>query len=153
MLKTKMKQKFTSSLTCSWGTLLVKWYPFKQKLHIETNARWYSFPNENCISENNTNNQAQNSAVSMATRLALLVFLNCWMTWKNHKPNKINPNCLLYTMVMGVWVMKIQVNPLLQMPGNDVFYFRVMSMLYIRDKKTNTKEKQKKRNQCYETHG
>lgn len=56
-------------------------------------------------------------------------------------------------MVMGVWVMKIQVNPLLQMPGNDVFYFRVMSMLYIRDKKTNTKEKQKKRNQCYETHG
>lgn len=54
MLKTELKQKSTSSLTHSWGILLVK-YNFKQKLHTftETNARWYSVPNENSISENN----------------------------------------------------------------------------------------------------
>lgn len=89
--------------------------------------------------------QAANSAVSIATELALLVVLNCWMTWKNCKTNKINPNCLLYTLVTSVWVMKIQVNPLLQMPGNDGFYFRVMSMLYIKDKDKKTKKPNKHR--------
>jgi len=67
------------------------------------------------------------------------------MTLKNRKQNKINPNCLLHTMVMGVWLTKIQVKPLLQMPGSDAFYFRVMSMLYVKDKNTNKKEQQQKK--------
>lgn len=77
----------------------------------------------------------------MVTGLAILVFLNCWMTWKNHKPNKMNWNCLLYTVVTGVSVMKIQANPLVQISGSDDFYFRVMSMLHIKDKKKKTKQK------------
>lgn len=84
----------------------------------------------------------------------LLVFSNCWMTWKNQKPSKINPNCLLSATVTNVWVMKIQPDSLLQMSVNDAFYFRVMSMLYIEEgkKKPNTKEQQLEKNQYYEKH-
>lgn len=44
-------------------------------------------------------------------------------------------------MVVIVWVMKIHVNPLLQMPGNDASYFMVMSILFIKDKMTKNKNK------------
>lgn len=68
----------------------------------------------------------------MATRLARLVFLDCKMAPKKsyHKQNE--PNCLLHTMVTGIWVTKIQAYSLLQMFGSDACYFRVMSMLYIK---------------------
>lgn len=67
----------------------------------------------------------------MATGLARLVFLDCKMVPKKsyHKQNE--PNCLLHTMVKGVWVTKIQAYSLLQMFGSDACYFRVMSMLTI----------------------
>lgn len=46
-------------------------------------------------------------------------------------------------MVVGVQVKKIQTKPLLQMPGSNAFYFRVMSMLKtkIQTQKKNNKKR------------
>lgn len=43
------------------------------------------------------------------------------MTQKNDKTNKINQNCLLYTMVTGVWVRK----------SKRILFFRCVAMMFF----------------------